>query len=518
MKEHVRRLVGAAVLAAIAVALARAGEATASAPPAESAPAEAAPAPKLPPGTFRLSETQTVKLFGDLRLRGVNFDNAFDMDNTYDDNWRWFRMLTRFGFRYDFNWKDYEDAGVGLYLRLCNEYRWGDVGKQRGITGAPATGVFGIGDKDVHIDNAYMEIKHPYGSPFIAYLGRQDLLHTPEKGFGGMYGEGWLVLDGAPQVGSHFVSFDALKLRFDGIRDTQVDFIAAKPNDMGSGLGTLYAKQKDEEDFYAVYLTSTLPDPVKVEAYYLGKNKNWGLDYDPSPATWFDPPQQTNVLGGRLSSANLLDNHFRFATEAAYQWGTIETDSTGFIGGNPNYPANRNVTRSAWGAYAEGTFDFAQELAEISPFVTVRFDYQSGDNPHSRRYEGFDSMYGEWPKVSELLIYSLYDPFASARTGTAGVDNDLGAWTNMYFPSAFVGVRPAKGLLARVGCRYLAADHRNGPGGGRKRGMLYHAYVQYQFNAVLGGHLYFDYFDPGSYYGPNASDSWFARWELTVRF
>lgn len=511
MKENTRKLVCAAILAAFAGALARAAD----------APAEAAPEKKLPPGTFRISETQTVKVFGDLRLRGINADNLFDVDRSYDDNWKWYRMLTRFGFRYDFDWKDYEDAGVGLFMRFCNEYRWGDLGKQRGLTGAPASGVFGIGDKDVHVDNAYMEIKHPYSAPFIAYLGRQDLLHTPEKGFGGMYGEGWLLLDGSPQVGSHFVSFDALKLRFDGIRDTQVDFIAAKPNDLGDAAGGLtgaYSKWKDEEDFYAVYLTSMLTDPVKLETYYMAKNKNWGLDYNPSGTTWYDPPQQTNCLGGRLSSKGLLDNHFNFATEAAYQWGTIETDGTGYIGGNPNYPANRNVKRSAWGAYAEGTFVFAQELEEINPYLTVRFDYQSGDNPHSRQYEGFDSMYAEWPKVSELLIYSVFDPFASARSGKAGVDNDLGAWTNMYFPSIFIGMRPIQGLHARLGYRYLAADHRNGPGGGRKRGSLYQAYVQYQFNAVLGGHLYFDYFDPGSYYGHGASDSWFARWELTVRF
>ena len=76
----------------------------------------------------------------------------------------------------------------------------------------------------------------------------------------------------------------------------------------------------------------------------------------------------------------------------------------------------------------------------------------------------------------------------------------------------------------------LANEHTDGvnlviPGGngttgyghGYVRGHLFVAKLLYDFNAHVSGHVWLEYFIPGDFYAPGASDAVFFRWELDVQ-
>jgi hypothetical protein len=55
-------------------------------------------------------------------------------------------------------------------------------------------------------------------------------------------------------------------------------------------------------------------------------------------------------------------------------------------------------------------------------------------------------------------------------------------------------------------------------GGGSTRGQLIVAKLLYDFSKRISGHLWAEYFIPGSYYASGADNSVFLRWELMFKF
>lgn len=459
--------------------------------------------PTAPPGRIDLGGGVTVKLNGDVRVRNEEMRNAFDFNNQVNDNWNSTRVRTRLGLDADF------ENTVGAFLMLGNEYRWGQK-TEYNYTGT------GLNAVDVYVDNAYVRLnfeKLPGGLPILLTAGRQDLLAEPERGWGGMYGEGWLFFDGTPYDGSATISFDAIKTRLVGksayLGDTTLDFIFAKPADYDeASTRRRYASAYRDEDVYVLYGITRETAPLKTEVYAMHRNKNRG----DTIAGKEDPQLQTSIFGGRLSTAKkLFDDYLDWALEGAYQTGHIDpADKIGTV----DYGNNKRVRRNAFGFYTWAT-GYLKDVPVVNPYVQGRFDYMSGDDPNTQsQYEGWDSFYAEWPKYSELMIYKLWDGF-----GTLTQNPNLGSFTNMYFPTGEVGFSPdfAKGLRIAGRFRYMLADEKNGGGTGRKIADLWQFEANYAFGRSLRAHFWFDYCNPGSYYDPN-DDAWFARVELWYIF
>jgi hypothetical protein len=462
--------------------------------------------PAAVPGKFQVPGVPglTLDFGGDIRLRNEDIQNGFDLNNDVNDHWNSTRLRTRFNLDVD-----YKNI-AGMFVQLTNEYRWGSDTKYNPDFQA----------EDIRVDNAYVRINHFMDTPFIFTGGRQDLLAAPEKGWGGWYGEAWLLFDGTPNDGSATIAFDSLKLRFDGIPDTTIDLIYAEMSERNrsadASLRNLYADSDWDEDLFALYGISRFSG-VQLDLYAMGRNKNVSVNYLGAAGNFWDPELITGVFGGRVATAEpLLDKHLSLACEGGYQTGYLIPGGTGFIGSTP-YPAGERVDRSAFGVYAWANLSLAQEAPSLNPFGIVRFDYLSGDDPDTKgTFEGWDSMYAEWPKYSELLIYQYYDPFAPAH-GSA--DPNLGAFTNMYFPTVELGIWPfEKKLQVKGGYRYMQADQKNGPGEGSHLGDLLQFYTEYRPYPYLRAHFYFDYFFPGTYYDRGADESWFSRVEVMFLF
>jgi len=176
------------------------------------------------------------------------------------------------------------------------------------------------------------------------------------------------------------------------------------------------------------------------------------------------------------------------------------------------------VERRAWAAYGCAKYTFT-DLA-WKPYVKPGYVYLSGDDPTTKKYEGWDSFYAEWPKWSEGLIYQLYDPFVPLKmTGAGPTDRDLGSWTNMKIAQIEVGAKPTDKLGLSLSYQYLWAAESNGliNPHADNRGGLITGIATYQFNKYLAGHLRGEWFMPGDFYDPKGAspdDGWFARYEL----
>lgn len=457
------------------------------------------PAEKAPMSDF-LANT---KVGGDWRLRGVMMDNMWNMDTApYNDSWAWYRMRTRLYL----DTKPLDD--VRFFFRLANEYKWGIDSKARALELDPDFDPL-IGNKELFLDNAYLEWTSPLGiEPLTLKIGRQDLI----------YGEGFLILDGQDNVGSMAIAFDGIKTSWALGDQTNLDIFAMKIEEQQRNLA-------DDEDLYGAYLTDTsLIENVKLETYILHRNRNKAEEYalpgrtGVADATYafINPRQHTTAIGGRVSGS-LLDKNLTYAMEAAFQFGKIE-DPMGAA-----FPlrvhGKNSIDRRAFGGYAWGKYTFND--IDWKPYLKLGGVYTSGNKPNSSKYEGFDTFYAEWPKYSEGLIYQLYDPFYPLKGGSAsgyGTDRDLGAWTNMIIAQVEAGFKPIERSNMSLSYQHLWADQKTGLGDGRNRGDLLIAMLTYDFNKHISSHLLGEYFWPDDYYPRDADNAFFGRWELMLKF
>lgn len=143
----------------------------------------------------------------------------------------------------------------------------------------------------------------------------------------------------------------------------------------------------------------------------------------------------------------------------------------------------------------------------------------SGDNPNTPEYEGWDDFYGEWPKLSELYVYSLYDGFKPfTRRGTTTMDPDVGLWSNMIIPELMITVKPTDRLTQSVRYLYYLADRSTGPGDGNERGHNFQLITNYTFTKNLTGNVIVEWFEPGDYYQDDADGAMYARYQFIYTF
>ena len=231
---------------------------------------------------------------------------------------------------------------------------------------------------------------------------------------------------------------------------------------------------------FGFYLTNkSLIEKQKLEAYYLYKH---GLTSDVSPERF--PNNDINVIGSRLSGP--INDQIKYAGEAAVQLGEYGDNSM-----------------TAYGGYLHGTYTLTD--VAMTPALTLGTVYLSGDNKHTRSYEGWDPILARWPKWSELYVYSLIP------------EKDIAYWTNMQIYQVKLGLKPADKLSVDLVYQYLRANETNGSGSGKDRGQNPQLIVKYAFNKWLSCHLWGEYFIPGNYYAGD-DDGFFARWQIMAKF
>ncbi|NQT81707.1 alginate export family protein [bacterium] len=412
---------------------------------------------------------------GDIRLRGVNFDNipintpppglARGGKNVF------FRGRTRIWGELAFS----DDAH--FQARLVNEFRSYEEGSGSNSYDFPDEYVF---------DHLYFDFKNLLDEKLDLRIGRQDLI----------YGTGKVILDGNPLDGSRTIYFNAIKasLKLDstvvdilGIYNEAEDDLAINSQDRDLvGLLGKYATDMVESGG-GIYVKNKSIEKMPLEAYYLFKNESdykFNIPGAPDNPQVFPHDLDLHTLGFRLMP--------KFTESLS---GNLE------VAGQTGERGSQDV--DGWMVDAKLSYKFPV-CEKVSASASVGFYHLSGDDPDTADDEGWNPLWSRWPQYSELYVY--------------GFDADgAGRWSNVTMPYLGLDVPfSPKASLSLIG-GWMMAPEENGPGSGDQRGFLGTAWFKFKLNDTWSGHLLAEIVDPGDYYVVDDT-AHFVRIEFMTKF
>jgi hypothetical protein len=418
------------------------------------------------------------------RLRNEYYNNITDMNKDVSDRTDYYRIRTSV-------WGQARYAPYAtFYAKLTNEFRKYTLDpKERDFTW-----------EEIVFDNLYLKLETPNKMAALT-VGRQNL----------MYGEGFILMDGAPWDGSRTIYHDAIKLSL-AKGKTSIDLLAIDNTrtedrlpvirDPGFEDGTLTELKKGvrvpqsldqmmndgEEKALGLYATTTAVAKAKIEAYFLRKTE--------MPDPWINmggskDELNLNTLGARVNYG--FTDRISLTTEWALQSGS-----------------QGSIDHSAVGGYGYVTYliDQATKSSLSGGIICL-----TGDDPATAdKNEGWNPMFARLPKWSELYIYSYLN---EVNRGSVRVSY----WTNLWSPYISYTVALSK-KATLIGNFYLlkAFQKRSIPGGGigngLSRGNEIQVWFKYAFNKYLSGHVLLDQLVPGDFYPMPHTSGPFLRGEL----
>ena len=348
--------------------------------------------------------------------------------------------------------------------------------------------------QDVNFDNdealfdvLNIDLKNVGGMPLNVVLGRQNIV----------LGSRWLVFDGTPLDGSRTIYFDAARAIYDWADgSTKFDLMyISQSAESDRWLEPLHDRDRSvteqDENGMVLYVTNKSLDPMQVEGFLIYKNDN-PIDTSVTnmPDAW-SRKAEIFTFGGGVSGMH--GDSWKYRAEGAIQTGE-KSDVTGDLS------TGEMRDLEAYGALATLEYLFNDSHANATHLT---FEYASGDDPDTDDNEQFDLLWGEWPRWSELLIYT-----ASYETTPAEMTNllrlNIGHQFTLNKQWSFTADYHA--LWADEtgsSSRYSISDDHN------FRGDLFTAWAKFKFNSQLSGHLLGEYFIPGGYYQSDTDDEAF---------
>lgn len=422
----------------------------------------------------------------DLRVRNEYFDNLLTLSpaNPLHEQ-DYFRFRTRV-------WMNLKPTdGVSLNTRLAIESR--EWLNQAGYT--LKKGRTGWDWSEGVIDNLNVAWRAPLGLPATLTIGRQDL----------MLGEGWLVLEGTPNDGSSTVDFDAARLTYEfKEQHTTLDVIGifqhAESDQWLPPINNQHRYLGDQDEKGAIlYVANKSLPAANVDGYFMYKHD----DRLSSAAGKYGDDADIYTFGARLSG--IWRGHWKYSAEGAYQCGRK-------FDPNVKFPVVSTEYRDL------EAFGFNSKLAYLfqdawNNQLNFSAEFLSGDDPNTTNDEMFDSLWGRWPRWSEIGLYSY------------AAETRIGQEANLWRFGPGWSCTPAKrmelaasyfALFApqEIPTREASAALFNG---GNFRGHFVQAVMKYKFNSHLAGHLWGEGLFPGDYYARHSAIL-FLRAELTATF
>jgi hypothetical protein len=419
-------------------------------------------------------EPQAFTFGGDLRLRDEYFDNGLSLNNTstlHEQNA--IRVRARL-------WTSYKPTSdLSFSGRFAAEPRnWTNAA----FTG-PLKGQEGTEWRYGLIDNLNMKWGNAMGQPLTLTLGRQDIML-------GDPGDWWLVMDGTPNDGSWTTYFDAVRFTYDAkAAATKFDLIylyqKASPNDGIPTLGNpdpdAYSLSNQNEQGVILYASNKSVEGIQLDAYYIYKQDKPATD----PMIKGGDDAEIHTVGGKITGGS--GEHFKYSLEGAYQFGR-KNDKIGEV------TATRDI--DAFGGKAKIEWNVKDSLNQQFAFHA---EYLSGDKASTADDEMFDSLWGRWPRWSELYIYTTV-----METGgrIAQLNNIL------HFGPSY-SFSPIKGMTASLMYQLLYAPEAN-PSRALNgalfskndhfRGQYLQAVIKHKFNANVSAHLWAECVWQGDFY------------------
>ncbi|MBM3298241.1 MAG: hypothetical protein FJY83_11680 [Candidatus Aminicenantes bacterium] len=354
--------------------------------------------------------------------------------------------------------------GLGFEVGLNNELRW---------VIAPSGEKFQA--DEAIFDRLLVRWSSPAGAPLVLTLGRQGLF----------FGDGFLVAEGTPLDETRSDYFNALRL----------DWAPAAGRRL-----TLFAFHQTEKDAFLPVIRSRNRPLTEQPETGLGavfgwkeERKEWEaavIFKKAAAGSSLLPPSDILAFDGRAVLG--LRRGISLSGEAAVQAG--KKGGAGLF---------------AWGASLR--LDWEAEIAPLPPLrISAGGFALSGDDPASVRDEGWDPMFGRWPRWSESYIHTLALEYGGRTAWWSNLSCLYGEMDFLFKDR--IGLRLAvRGLSApRAGTDSWSMVS----GEGRTRGILWSARVALRLSGNLRGHLLYENFRPGDYYLPSADGYSFLRFEL----
>lgn len=410
----------------------------------------------------------TVEFGFEERVRTENFDNAVDFDRTTlagGDARHQIRFRTRLWERLRFGER------AEFMLQVNNE--------SRRVT-TPDTRF--AWDETV-IENLYADVR--CGAQSIR-IGRQDIWR----------GDGLVLGDGGPLDGSRTAYMNAIvltrafggsKLELMGITNPRRDLYLPPIRDQRKPM------VEWNERALVFYLTGGGGRMAGLEAYYMFKAATDDVRSASHPA--FQTNRDVHTLGARRAWD--VSGGYSGSVEIAGQTGTQRPDA--------------NLLAWAGTVTSRKTFTAAGR-----PSLSLGIVALSGDDTDTRRIEGWDPLFGRWPRWSELYIYTL-----AGERGPAYWTNYRSAQIEMTTsPLGWLQVRASYTALGAFHHRAVSGLNSGGPpdpsalfSSGTMRGTLAILRADFKVHDGLRGHVLGERLDPDTFYR-GTDPAWFFRAEL----
>jgi hypothetical protein len=420
---------------------------------------------------------------GSLRVRYVDSRNVLALGAEPDPHRRFFRIRSRL-------WADrWFTPGWRLFAVINNEsrsYLECDACESR----------FG----EIIFENLFVEYTNQKGNPLGLRIGRQDLF----------YGDGFVICDGTPLDGSRTAYVNGILLTT-AIPDWSFDVFAVwnrKEDEWLPRINNRYTPLLEYNEFVGgLYVRGFKPDqaarPYTIDYYYI-------FDEEKTPERY----ATINTFGSRLV---LSSSRIGAMGELAYQAG--KDPESRFALADPNLAGSQSV--SAYGGQAGVDI---HPCARVPLTLSGGYIHLSGDNPMTRnKFEGWNPLMGRWPKWSELYIYTL-----SMAAGVQPMGQGAAYWQNLKAPLIGIAVVPCPNVRLEARHAWMCADTGvpldpttppdQEPLRPKDRGNLLVLRLSWSVKTALplGGHVLYERFDPGGYYGPDAKPATFFRLEVST--
>ena len=355
-------------------------------------------------------------------------------------------------------------------------------------------------------DNLNVQWKKPLDLPATLTVGRQDIF----------LGDGWLVGDGTPEDGSFTYFLDSARLTYD-LKDqhTTIDAIGiiqyARPDAWLPTIGAsgtvpgdpegLLLTDQNEKGATLWIANKSLPE-ANLDGYFIYKHDT---RLNSPPAASFGDNADIYTLGGRVSG--LLDDHWKYSVEGAYQFGEKQDPELNQGGSNPLLAASAQTT----GFRDIKAFAVNNKLNYLfkDPWnnqLAFSYEFISGDNSRTGNDEMFDVLWGRWPRWSEM--YNIYSYVPESRVGqTANLHRFGPTWSvtpikDLDFSLSYYALladqnAPTRALNQAFGLPAADTPFTNN---GNFRGHYFQAILKYKFTKNISGHLWSEFLLPGDYY------------------
>jgi len=398
------------------------------------------------------------------RIRQESSDNVASLDESKTDSSSYMRMRTSL----TADWKP--SKNIELNLRVTNETRYYLSPKTD-----PKLKV-NYGFNEVIVDNLFFKWTRPAGLPVALTLGRQDI----------QMGEGFVIFDGGPGDGSRTAYFNGARADFfvDAantltafyVKQPRTDEYLPRLNDVEQIL------VEQAEESYGLYHTGAL-GKTKFEAYFFRINHDsYGLFTG----------ARFQTAGGRVQIP--LAARLSLTAEGALQFGKREA-----------------FRQTGAGGYVH--LDYATGATGALPAtLTLGGIYLSGDDPSTAdKYEGWDPVFGRWPKWSDSFIYLL------------AKETRVALWSNFVSFYGKMDFALAPTVKLNLTWHHLGAAEKTAPsslwsGTGTCRGDLGIMKLSYDISRHLQGHFIWEHFRPGDFYFSGAQSYAWIRFELLIKY